>query len=57
MLRYRADLKTLLWMVLTTTLLVGLWRAPALSWWLYVPFLYFMKRTSGITRATSRAGC
>ena len=41
MLRYRADLKTLLWMVLTTSLLVALWRAPSLSWWLYVPFLYF----------------
>ena len=41
MLRYKADLKTLLWMILTTTLFVALWRAPALSWWLYVPFVYF----------------
>ena len=41
MLRYKADLKTLLWMAFTTTLLVVLWRAREFSWWLYLAFLYF----------------
>ena len=41
MLRYRADLKTLLWMGLTTSTLVALWRAPAFSWKLYLALLYF----------------
>jgi beta-carotene hydroxylase len=40
MLRYKADLRTLLWMLVTPVTLVVLWRSPELSWWLYGAFLY-----------------
>jgi fatty acid desaturase len=40
MLRFKADLRTLAWMAAAPTLLVILWRAPQLTWWLYLPYLY-----------------
>lgn len=40
MLRYKADLKTVLWMLVTPAVFVLLWQAPDFSWWLYGIFLY-----------------
>jgi beta-carotene hydroxylase len=40
MLRFRADLKTLLWMAMTTSLFVFLWVTPGTNWWAYLVFLY-----------------
>ncbi|MEM7030089.1 MAG: fatty acid desaturase [Chloroflexota bacterium] len=41
MLRYTADLKTMLWLTLTLTLFFWQWSLSALTWWLYGPYLYF----------------
>lgn len=41
MLRKRADLKTLIWMVAATGLFFFLWNAPAFNGWLYALYLYF----------------
>ena len=40
MLRYRADIKTLLWMAMTTSLFFYLWRSTGTNWWAYSVFLY-----------------
>lgn len=41
MLRYRADIKTLLWMAITTSLFFYLWLSPGTNWWAYAAFVYF----------------
>lgn len=41
MLRYRADLKTLLWMSMSTALFFYQWHRGEVLWWLYIPYLYF----------------
>ena len=41
MLRNRADIKTLIWMVVTTVLFFYLWQMEELNGWLYTLFLYF----------------
>ncbi len=40
MLRYRADIKTLLWMAMTTSLFFYLWRSTGTNLWAYSVFLY-----------------
>ncbi|MEQ6121742.1 fatty acid desaturase [Reichenbachiella sp. MALMAid0571] len=41
MLRKKADLKTLLWMIASTALFFFLWNSNEFIWWLYIPYLYF----------------
>ena len=41
MLKNRADLKTLLWMIVSTALFFYLWKSEEFNWWLYTLFLYF----------------
>lgn len=40
MLRYQADLKTVLWMAATTVLFLVQWRLGRVHWGLYVPYVY-----------------
>ncbi|MFY0650955.1 MAG: fatty acid desaturase [Cyclobacteriaceae bacterium] len=40
MLKYTADLKTLLWMTASTVLFFYLWTAPGFNWGLYIVYLY-----------------
>lgn len=40
MLRYQADIKTLLWMAATTVLFVVQWRLGRVHWWVYGTYLY-----------------
>lgn len=41
MLKYRADLRTVIYMVITTALLIVQWQSKELNWFLYIPCLYF----------------
>lgn len=41
MLKNRADLKTLLWMITSTALFFFLWNSTEFNWWLYISYLYF----------------
>jgi len=41
MLKYRADLRSVVYMILTTALLVVQWQLEELNWFLYIPCLYF----------------
>ena len=41
MLKYKADIKTLLWMTLSTILFFYLWNSDHFTWGLYILYLYF----------------
>lgn len=41
MLKYRADLRSVAYMIITTALLIVQWQSDQLNWLLYIPCLYF----------------